>query len=181
MNDVISLTKAFALACAWHASQRRKGKAREPYVNHLAEVAHLVTAATGGRDMNLSIAALLHDAIEDAKITSAQIEAEFGPEVAKLVLEVTDNKKIRKSRRKQLQVETTPSKSRGAKMIKLADKTSNLRAIVNSPPSWPKERKQKYLAWARLVVSGARGVNPELETSFDAAAHELECRLSADG
>ena len=179
MNDVVLLTKAFALACAWHASQRRKGKAREPYMNHLVEVAHLVTAATGGRDMDLSIAAVLHDAVEDANITPAQIEAEFGTDVAQLVMEVTDDKSLTYSERKQLQVESTPNKSPRAKMIKLGDKTSNLRSLVKSPPPWPLERKLEYVSWSRRVVAGARGVNTGLEVLFDAAAEEAERSLAA--
>ena len=47
MNTVTSLAKAYALAAQWHTSQRSKGEAGEPYVNHLVEVAQLVTSATG--------------------------------------------------------------------------------------------------------------------------------------
>lgn len=178
MNTVASLAKAYALAAHWHAPQRRKGDAAEPYVNHLAEVAHLVAEATG--DIDMTIAAVLHDAIEDAGITAAKVEAEFGAKVAGIVLEVTDDKSLPKAERKRLQVETTPSKSPAAKMIKLADKTSNLRAILNSPPPWPPERKVEYLAWARRVVAGARGVSPQLEEIFDAAAKDLEGALVAE-
>jgi hypothetical protein len=46
----------------------RKGPAEEPYINHLLEVALLVADATGGKDTNLVIAALLHDAIEDCEV-----------------------------------------------------------------------------------------------------------------
>ena len=67
----------------------------------------------------------------------------------------------------------------GAKVIKLADKTSNLRAIRTSPPPWPLERQQAYLDWARAVVAGARGVNRALEDRFDTAARELEATLKA--
>lgn len=167
----------YTLAAAWHARQRRKGKAREPYVNHLVEVAHLVTEATGGADIDLAIAAVLHDAIEDAGIKAAEIEALFGPQVAGLVLEVTDDKSLPPSTRKQLQVETTPHKSPGAKMIKLADKTSNLRSIRLSPPPWPLERKRAYLRWSQAVVAGARGVNAALEDAFDLAYSQLEAVL----
>lgn len=181
MNTLISLAKAYSLAAAWHVRQRRKGKAREPYVVHLVEVAQLVTEATGGADIDLTIAAVLHDAIEDAGITAAQIEALFGPEVARLVLEVTDDKSLPYAERKRLQVETTPHKSPRAKMIKLGDKTSNLRSLAKSPPSWPLERKREYLRWSRDVVAGARGVNPQLEAVFDDAAMEVEQILDVHG
>ena len=177
MNNIASLAKAYSLAAHWHSTQRRKGNAAEPYVNHLAEVAHLIAETTG--DVDITIAAVLHDAIEDAGVTAAQIEVEFGARVAVIVLEVTDDKSQPKAERKRLQVETTPSKSPAAKMLKLADKTSNLRAILHSPPAWPHERKVEYLAWARRVVSGARCVSPQLEEIFDAAAQDLEGALAA--
>jgi (p)ppGpp synthase/HD superfamily hydrolase len=57
------ILKAARQAAQWHASQRRKGAAAEPYVNHLIEVAALVSAA--GASEQVICAALRHDAIED--------------------------------------------------------------------------------------------------------------------
>jgi guanosine-3',5'-bis(diphosphate) 3'-pyrophosphohydrolase len=93
---------------------------------------------------------------------------EFNPDIASLVLEVTDDKALPKTERKHLQVEHAPHKSVRAKMLKIADKTSNLRAMRNSPPAdWSESRKQEYFAWAARVVDGCRGVNPWLEARFD--------------
>ena len=90
----------------------------------------MVTEATGGIDPSVVIAALLHDAIEDQGVTSETLAAEFGQHVADIVLEVTDDKSLPKAERKRLQVTHAPHKSREAKLIKLADKTSNLRTIA---------------------------------------------------
>jgi (p)ppGpp synthase/HD superfamily hydrolase len=99
--------------------------------------------------------------------------------VADLVAEVTDDKSLPKQVRKDLQVQRAPGKSSRARIIKIADKVSNLRSLVKSPPgNWSQERKQIYLAWARDVVAGARGVNAWLEDVFDEAARELEAELS---
>jgi len=66
--------------------------------------------------------------------------------------------------RKAKQVETAALKSARAKMLKLADKTSNLRAITPSPPTdWSVKRRIEYVKWAQKVVEGLRGVNPRLE------------------
>ncbi len=55
-------------------------------------------------------------------------------------------------------------------MIKIADKTSNLRSIVASPPAdWSVGRKREYFEWASEVVAGCRGVNAKLEGWFDGA------------
>ena len=45
-------------------------------------------------------------------------------------------------------------------MLKLADKTSNLRAVAASPPpDWSIKRRMEYIRWARDVGKGLRGVN----------------------
>jgi guanosine-3',5'-bis(diphosphate) 3'-pyrophosphohydrolase len=115
-------------------------------------------------------AGVLHDIIEDTDTTQAELEAGFGADIAALVAEVTDDTSLPKAARKQLQVDLAANKSARAKMIKLADKTSNLRALVSSPPAdRPRERKREYVAWAQAVAAGCRGVNPALEALFDRA------------
>jgi guanosine-3',5'-bis(diphosphate) 3'-pyrophosphohydrolase len=159
------------MAARWHVHQRRKGLAREPYINHLLEVASLVTEATGGVDPNAVIAALLHDAVEDQGVTSDELASEFSQHVADIVMEVTDDKALPKDERKRKQVENAAKKSRQAKLIKLADKTSNLRTIAASPAAdWTVERRLEYVAWAKAVVAGLRGTSPWLEGQFDEAA-----------
>src|SRR3954465_1291456 len=90
--------------------------------------------ATDGRDPNLVIAALLHDAIEDQEVPREMIADIFGEDVASLVEEVTDDNTLERHARGRAQVETAPGKSPRAKLIKLADKTSNLRTMNASPP-----------------------------------------------
>ena len=65
-KEWIAVLRAADAAARWHVHQRRKGAAEEPYINHLLEVATLVAEATDGKDPDLVIAALLHDAIEGA-------------------------------------------------------------------------------------------------------------------
>lgn len=176
---ILRVLRAAETAAGWHVAQRRKGDAQEPYINHLLEVARLVGDATGGRDPDLVIAALLHDAIEDCEVAPATIEEAFGPDVRALVQAVTDDKALPKATRKQLQIDHAPGKPRRAKILKLADKTSNLRAMAASPPAnWSTERRLEYVAWARAVVAGIRGTHAELEALFDAAAERAEaaCR-----
>ena len=167
---------AAALAAGnWHAKQQRKGAAREPYVNHLLEVAALVSRATGGSDANLAIAALLHDAIEDQGVRRATIAEQFGEDVADLVQEVSDDKSLPQDVRKRLQVEQARDKSARAKILKLADKISNVSAVGRDPPlDWSKERQLRYVQWGRDVVAGLRGASPELEAEFDRVATAAE-------
>ena len=171
MSAISDLARAYHFAAVRHLNQRRKGKAGEPYINHLTEVADLVATATRGGDIDLVIAAVLHDVLEDTPTTPAELAEAFGARVAGIVAEVSDDKTLPKQERKRLQIEHAPHLSWGAKVIKLADKTSNLRTISTSPaPDWSAQRRLDYVQWARDVVAQVRGVSPWLEARFDEAA-----------
>jgi (p)ppGpp synthase/HD superfamily hydrolase len=151
-----------------HAQQKRKGSLGEPYMNHLVEVAELIAASSEVLDPELIMAGFLHDTVEDTNVTLPQLENLFGRDVADLVAEVTDDKTLPKETRKRLQVQDAPRKSERAQTLKLADKISNLRSILVSPPiGWSLERKQQYFEWARQVVSGLRSPNSFLKAEFD--------------
>ena len=178
VSEIRLLARAWRVAAERHVNQRRKGERAEPYVNHLAEVADLVAEATNGSDPNLVVAAVRHDTIEDTGLTYAELQAQFGTDVADLVAEVTDDTSLPKVERKRRQVDYANKKSARAKLLKLADKTSNLRSIGSSPPAdWSLERKRQYLQWARDVAAGLRGANAWLEAQFDEAAKKLELLL----
>ena len=88
---------------------------------------------------------------------------------------MTDDKTLAKKERKQRQVENAHKKSRRAKILKLADKTSNLRSLAASPPSnWSVKQRLEYVEWARKVEKGLTGVSDWLEGEFEQAAKEAE-------
>jgi len=159
---------AAKFAAEKHAAQKRKGAAAEPYINHLIEVAELIAGSSEQLDANLVMAGLLHDTIEDTGTTAEELERSFGSDISALVVEVTDDKSLPKEVRKSLQVEDAPRKSVRAQVIKLADKISNLRSLLVSPPAtWNTERKRQYFEWARQVVNGLSAPNPRLKAEFD--------------
>lgn len=172
---ILTVMKAADLAARWHAGQRRKGAAGEPYIGHLLEVAALVAEADE-HNTDLIVAALLHDAIEDQPISRETIADQFGERVAKLVEEATDDKSLPQAVRKQLQIETAAAKSRDAKLIKLADKISNLRSVAASPPAnWPIERRSAYIEWSvSVVTSGLLGQSDWLDQQFEEAREQAE-------
>jgi (p)ppGpp synthase/HD superfamily hydrolase len=164
------VTRATQFAAERHADQRRKGRRGEPYFNHLAEVAELLSEATEGEDAPLVAAGLLHDTIEDTKTSLQELQNLFGADVASLVMEVTDDKSLPKLERKRLQIVNAPKKSRRAKLLKLADATSNVRALAIDPPAdWDTDRVLDYIVWAEQVIGHCRGLNAKLEQAFDAA------------
>jgi guanosine-3',5'-bis(diphosphate) 3'-pyrophosphohydrolase len=123
-----------------------------------------------GLDADTIVAALLHDTVEDTETTFDELEAEFGAAVTSLVRELTDDKALPRKDRKRLQVDRAPAASRRAKCLKIADKVCNIRDVTAAPPvSWSLERRREYLAWAKEVVDGCRGVEPGLDAIFDDA------------
>jgi (p)ppGpp synthase/HD superfamily hydrolase len=178
-NPIARLARAYRFAAEAHIDQRRKGERGEPYLNHLTEVADLAAKATDGSDVDLVIAALLHDTVEDTRVTPEDLSREFGPRVAALVGEVTDNKSLPQAERKRLQVEHAPHLSHGAQIIKLADKTSNVRAIIASPPKdWSEARRADYVDWARRVADVCRPASPQLAALFDESAAKAPWRVA---
>lgn len=122
----------------------------------------------GVTNIDILMAAILHDTVEDCGVTGEELRLMFGDTVADYVLEVTDDKSLPKAERKRLQIEHAPHLSQGAKVIKLADKISNINDVTNNPPAnWDLERRRAYIEWAFAVVAGLRGVNEPLESHFD--------------
>ena len=170
-EDTGLLIKALRFSADKHRYQRRKDSAQSPYINHPIEVMQLLWDVGGVRESNILLAALLHDTIEDTNTTPDEISNLFGDDVLSLVLEVTDDKSLPKADRKRLQIETASHKSVGAKLIKLADKSCNIRDMVGSPPEdWSLERRREYLLWTEKVVAELRGTNLSLEDYYN---HEL--------
>ena len=164
-DEALRVVRAANYAAQLHVEQRRKGMAAEPYINHLLEVAALV--ADAGSDVDVVVAALLHDSIEDTGLSEDALREMWGTQVLELVLEVTDDKRLDKEERKRLQIVSAPRKSYGAQLIKIADKISNLRAIAASPPAdWTDERKLQYHDWAEQVVGGLTTPEPSLLRTF---------------
>lgn len=166
------LIKAFHYSSVCHRTQRRKNSDKDPYINHPIDVANLLTTA-GVTDVDVIIAGVLHDTVEDTGSTYAEITDFFGKKVADIVMECSDDKSLAKEVRKQKQIEHASVISKEAKLVKLADKYSNLRDLHKNPPSsWSPKEIEGYFIWAYMVVSQMRGVNQILEAKLDAIFEE---------
>ena len=168
--------RAADFAAAKHRDQRRKDQRESPYINHPIKVATLLAQIGEVDDAEVLAAALLHDTLEDTATTRDELEKRFGERVLRLVLEVSDDKSLTSAERKSRQISEAPQLSRGAALIKLADKISNIRDIIDSPPKgWSVERRQSYLDWAEAVIDGCPQVSHALEQLFRQTLDE--CRV----
>ena len=173
------LLRAITFSAHKHRNQRRKNVGASPYINHPIEVATILATIGGVADLTILVAAILHDTVEDTATTPEELEESFGREVRLLVEEVTDDKGLPKADRKRLQVEHAPGSSTAAKLIKLADKISNILDVTETPPSgWSTERRREYLDWTERVVAGCRGTNDKLERHYDDTLRKGRLALS---
>ena len=160
------LSVAYHFAAIKHRSQRRKDNEATPYINHPIEVAKLL-AENGVDDPDTLIGAVLHDTIEDTYTTPEEIRNLFGENVLRIVKECSDDKSLPKEERKQLQIEHARQISVQAKLVKLADKYSNLKDLLSNPPKkWSKDEIYGYAYWSFAVVKALSGTNSGLENKL---------------
>jgi guanosine-3',5'-bis(diphosphate) 3'-pyrophosphohydrolase len=132
---------AYERAATAHHGQRRLSG--EDYVNHPLEVAAIL--ADLELDAETIAAALLHDTVEDTNLTTAEVQREFGPEVARLVEGVTKLGRITLRTDQQQQAENirkmmvAMAEDLRVVLIKLADRLHNMRTL--EPLAEPKRRK----------------------------------------
>lgn len=172
-NDLKTLLKALEFSALKHSKQRRKDVDASPYINHPISLANILCNEAHITDIDVICGALLHDTVEDTETTPEELESEFGPVIKDIVMDVTDDKTLEKHERKQAQIDHAAHISDKAKLVKLADKISNLRDVsTNAPPDWSLERRQEYFDWAKKVIDKVRGVNPTLASIFDSVYSE---------
>ena len=169
-NELKLLLKSLAFAAHKHRDQRRKNVEASPYINHPISLADILCNEGHVTDVSVICGALLHDTVEDTETTEAELRSEFGDAITDIVMAVTDDKTLEKVERKEKQVEHAAHIRDEAKLVKLADKISNLRDVAhNSPRGWSLERRQEYFDWAKRVIDQLRGVHSPLESIFDQA------------
>ncbi|HET9488617.1 MAG TPA: HD domain-containing protein, partial [Methylomirabilota bacterium] len=133
--DLETLRRAYRFSELSHRGQQRASG--EPYLSHPLEVAHLLV--TFKLDATTVTAGLLHDVLEDTEATKADLEREFGREVAELVDGVTKLSKLAFSSREERQAENfrkmvvAMARDLRVLLIKLADRLHNMRTLDYLP------------------------------------------------
>ena len=148
-GSVSQINSAYEMARSAHASQNRSSG--ELYINHPIAVARIV--ADLGLDETSIVAALLHDAVEDTEITLADVESNFGIEVATIVDGVTKLERLHFDSKEAQQAATmrkmlvAMARDLRVLMIKLADRLHNMRTIAAVP-----HEKQQRIAQETLDI-----------------------------
>ncbi|KAI9221543.1 HD-domain/PDEase-like protein [Blastocladiella britannica] len=162
------LLAAAHFAAVKHRFQKRKDGGSTPYINHPLGVAALLANEAHVDKLPVLMAAILHDTVEDTDTSHDELVTHFGAEVARIVAEVTDDRRLASADRKRAQVEMAAKKSADAQLVKLADKCYNLRDLCRQVPvGWTVARVQQYFAWSKSITDQIKHVNPHLERLLD--------------
>ena len=165
--DCEKIKKAYEIARDAHNGQKRRSG--EPYIMHPVAVAEILLEL--GMDNECIIAALLHDVVEDTKLSLDFIEETFGGEVALLVDGVTKLGKIPLSTREEVQAENirkmfiAMNKDVRVIIIKLADRLHNMRTLSFMPDYKQREKSLETLEIYAPIAHrlGIRAIKDELE------------------
>jgi len=181
-NDLILILKAASFAAEMHRGQLRKDAESTAYINHPLNVTRILAEEGGIVDAEILACALLHDTIEDTETSKEELALHFGERIASIVAELTDDKTITdKDERKRLQVFNAPHKSAAAALVKLADKTANVRDVGSRPAvGWTIARRLEYLDWAQRVVGALPVREHRLNEIFNESVSNSR-RLIASG
>ena len=159
--------KGISFAAEKHKLQKRKATG-ESFITHPIGVAEILYDEGFVTNIEVIVAALLHDTVEDTDATLDDIEKEFGSNIAKYVEQCSDDKSLSQVERKKLQIVKAPTKCPEAKLIKIADKLHNMRDLKKlPPPTWSDKRVQGYFVWSYKVCENLRGINYHLDVSLD--------------
>ncbi|MDB5098854.1 MAG: SpoT [Cyanobacteria bacterium RYN_339] len=148
-EEVALVEKAYLVAEKMHDGQTRKSG--EPYIMHPTEVAMILAGLEA--DGATVAAGLLHDVLEDCHIGADELQAQFGPEVTRLVEGVTKLGKISFSSKEERQAENfrrmflAMGKDIRVILLKLCDRLHNMRTLTHM-----KEEKQHEIARETLEI-----------------------------
>jgi len=174
-SNTLLIQRAYEVAAQAHVNQRRV--TGESYINHPLQVARIV-AEIGLDDISLA-AALLHDSVEDTELTIADVEREFGGEVAGIVDGLTKLERIHFDSKEAQQAATMRkmlvaiARDLRVLIIKLADRLHNMRTIAGMPVDKQRRIAQETIdIYAPLANRlGMEGIKTQLEELAFAAIY----------
>jgi hypothetical protein len=180
-SDIVERARLFAEDAHGRINHRRKYTGL-PYVEHLRAVANLVAGVTD--DPETIAAAWLHDTVEDTPVTLRDIEAAFGPTLARLVLELTDVSRPgdgNRATRKAIDFHHLALASPRAKTVKLADLIDNCRDICVNDPGFGRIYITEMNALLGVLKEGDSRLYGTAKATLEECSNALGLPLSPEG
>lgn len=144
-KTLIEQAREFSFAAHTDIGQHRKYTG-EPYFVHPAMVAGLLASIPGIPPETVA-AGYLHDVVEDTSTTIEDIQDKFGSEVARIVLQVTNKKRLdlNRAERHRLEVEAMAKQDGQVQNVRLADIVSNTISVAVLDPAFAKRYLQEKI------------------------------------
>jgi len=164
MKEFSIYWNAISFAFSKYGDLKRKSN-DIPYVVHPIRITTILHA-TGFNEFDhedLMIAALFHDLLEDTDIDLKEIEDKFGKKVGEIVVELTEPEGA-KGQIKDKWLEEFISKSKEAKIIKLADRIDNL---MDMKDIWDEKRQRSYTNQGSIILKSCGHANKQLANKLD--------------
>ncbi len=166
-DQVDQVREAYEFSAQAHEGQKRLSG--EPYIAHPVAVADLL--ADLHLDAQTLVAAILHDVIEDTPTAKAEIADRFGTQVADLVDGVSKLDQIQFRSRAEAQAESFRKmllamvRDIRVIMVKLADRTHNMRTLGAMPPARRRAIARETLEIFAPIANrlGINSIKSELE------------------
>jgi guanosine-3',5'-bis(diphosphate) 3'-pyrophosphohydrolase len=166
------MQKTIVFSVEKHLGQYRDASRLMPYVTHPIDVMLKLRYVGGITNENILCAALLHDILEETDTEEEELYQQFGPEVTQLVVELTrgdvritypeelTRQQIREMQLESLLTEIREKMSDEARVIKLADRASNLEEALYSRRG---EKLLRYLEQTQQILNIIpKRINPPL-------------------
>ncbi len=162
------IQKAISFAINTHKKQFRKGK-DVPYIIHPFSVALILSRVTKSED--IICAGLLHDTIEDCDpeglVTKEILEKGFGPAVAEMVNDVTEqNKTLSWAERKRLALEHVKNMKSNSILVKSADVLHNLTDQINDYKNEGEDMFKRFNAKKEAQLNRYTNLIGEIEKAY---------------
>jgi (p)ppGpp synthase/HD superfamily hydrolase len=180
--SIDKIQDAWQLATRLHDGQKYGGATegeKIEYINHIGSVVFEILAATSvDKDLDPALAipcALLHDTLEDTKLTYEELLNQFGKSVAGGVLALTKSPDISDKREKMNDsLKRIKAQPREVWAVKMADRISNLYA---PPYYWNVDKKREYVTEARLIHRELKDGSSYLAQRLEEKIHKYEALI----
>ena len=167
LADQLLYRKAWIFASNKHKLQLYPGSEKLPYVTHIGSVIlELFPALQNNELFDVDIAvccALLHDTVEDTDTTICEIEEHFGEKIAAGVLALTKDKALQGKEAISDSLERIKKQPREIWIVKLADRTANLRAY---PDHWSAGKCLAYAQESERILDALGEASPVIANSL---------------
>lgn len=171
MHRVQLWATATEFACRVHGGAFRDDGV-SPYAIHPIRVAELLRHIGGESNIDILVAALLHDSIEKTVLTFEELKSQFGPHVATIVQELTFDDSLSRDDQLADAIARIATLSEAAKKIKLADRLDNVIDLLRGCGS--REKYERYLKETDIVLRDCEGSCPFIEIELRRALKELK-------